>query len=49
MIVRDITLEDVAFWEVGKRFSFFGSILAVVFVSMFPVFWILISSLKPSG
>lgn len=49
MSVRDITLEDVTFWEVGKRFGYFGSILAVVFVSMFPVFWILISSLKPSG
>jgi multiple sugar transport system permease protein len=49
MSVRDITLEDVAFWEVGKRFGYFGSILALVFVSMFPVFWILISSLKPSG
>ncbi|MFB6244467.1 MAG: carbohydrate ABC transporter permease [Halobaculum sp.] len=44
---RDLSLEDVAVWELGKRFGFYGSVLALVLVSMFPVLWILVSSLKP--
>lgn len=44
---RKLTLDDVAFWEIGKRFGFYGSIIAMVSISMFPVFWILLSSLKP--
>jgi multiple sugar transport system permease protein len=46
---RDLTLEDIAFWDFGKKFGFYGSILTIVFISMFPVIWILISSLKPEG
>ncbi len=44
---RDLSLEDVAVWELGKRFGFYGSVLAIVLASMFPVLWILVSSLKP--
>ncbi|UTF52658.1 carbohydrate ABC transporter permease [Natronosalvus rutilus] len=44
---RETSLEDVALWDVGKRLGFYGSILAMVSISMFPVFWILLSSLKP--
>jgi len=46
---RDLTLEDVAFWDLGKKFGFYGAILTIVFISMFPVIWILLSSLKPEG
>lgn len=44
---REMTLEDIALWDIGKRLGFYGSILAMVLISMFPVFWILLSSLKP--
>lgn len=42
-----LALEDVALWDLGRKFGFYGSILAIALVSMFPVLWILISSLKP--
>jgi len=44
---RDIELEDITFWDVGRKFGFYGSIIAIALASMFPVIWILISSLKP--
>jgi multiple sugar transport system permease protein len=46
---RDLELEDVAFWDVGKKLGFYGSIYAIALISMFPVIWIFISSLKPPG
>jgi len=46
---RDLTLEDIAFWDLGKKFGFYGAILTIVSISMFPVIWIFISSLKPQG
>ena len=44
---RDVELEDIAFWELGRKFGFYGAVAAIVALSMFPVFWILLSSLKP--
>jgi len=44
---RSVDLEDVALWDIGRKFGFYGSIIAIALASMFPVIWILISSLKP--
>jgi multiple sugar transport system permease protein len=44
-----IDLEDNAFWEVGKKIAFYLTVLTLVFIAMFPVIWIFITSLKPSG
>ncbi len=44
---RNLRVEDIGLWKIGKRLGFYGSVLAMVAISMFPVFWILLSSLKP--
>jgi len=43
------TQEETDFVELGRTVGFYAAIILLVLVSMFPVIWIFISSLKPSG
>jgi len=43
------TQEETDFVELGRTVGFYAAISLLVLVSMFPVIWIFISSLKPSG
>jgi len=41
--------EDVSLQWVGKKLGFYGSVIALCLVSFFPVIWIFLTSIKPTG
>jgi multiple sugar transport system permease protein len=45
----ELELDGARVWEAGKTVGFYAAILGIVLLSLFPVVWILISSLKPQN